>query len=61
MMLLLILGLLLWSFAHLMKRVTPGFRAAMPDTAGKLLVTVLSLAAIVLMVIGFRAAEVVIL
>ena len=61
MMLLLILGLLLWSFAHLMKRVTPGFRASMSDTAGKLLVTALSLAAIVLMVIGFRAAEVVVL
>ena len=60
-MLLLVLGVLLWSYSHLMKRVTPGLRGAMPDTTGKLVVTVMSLAAVVLMVIGYRAAEVTVL
>lgn len=60
-MLLLVLGVLLWSFSHLMKRVTPGLRSAMPDTVGKLVVTGMSLAAVALMVAGYRAAEVVVL
>lgn len=52
----LILGLLLWAGAHLFKRIAPGARAAMGD-AGKGAVAVVSLAGIVLMVIGYRMAE----
>lgn len=54
---LLILGLVLWTAAHLFKRVAPGPRARMGDIPAKLAVTVLSLAAVVLMVIGYRRAE----
>ncbi|MES2142976.1 MAG: NnrU family protein [Pseudomonadota bacterium] len=59
-MTLLILGLLLWSSAHLFKRLAPDARARMGDP-GKAVVAVASLAAIVLMVIGYRAADVVVL
>ena len=52
----LILGLLLWSGAHFFKRFAPGPRARLGD-AGKGLVALLSVAGIVLMVIGYRAAE----
>jgi uncharacterized membrane protein len=52
----LILGLLLWVGAHFFKRFAPGPRARLGD-AGKGLVAVLSLAGIVLMVIGYRAAD----
>lgn len=52
----LILGLLLWTGAHLFKRLAPGPRAAMGD-AGKGVIAVANLAAIVLMVIGYRMAE----
>ena len=55
-MTLLILGVLLWSFAHLFKRLVPSLRAGMGD-AGKGLVAVASLVAIVLMVIGYRMAD----
>lgn len=55
-MILLILGLLLWSGAHFFKRALPEQRAAMGD-AGKGLVAVLALAGIVLMVIGYRNAD----
>ena len=54
-MILLILGLILWSGSHLFKRLLPDRRAAMGD-AGKGVVALLSLAGIVLMVIGYRAA-----
>ena len=54
-MILLILGLMLWSGSHLFKRLLPDRRAAMGD-AGKGVVALLSLAGIVLMVIGYRAA-----
>lgn len=57
-MVLLILGLILWSGSHLFKRLFPGMRAAMGDT-GKGVVALGSLIAIVLMVIGYRNAEVV--
>jgi uncharacterized membrane protein len=59
-MTLLILGLLLWWASHLFKRLAPAARARMGD-AGKGVVAVASLAAIVLMVIGYRAADVVVL
>jgi uncharacterized membrane protein len=54
-MTLLILGLILYSGSHLFKRLLPDRRAAMGD-AGKGLVALVSLAGIVLMVIGYRAA-----
>ncbi len=57
-MLLLVLGLILWLVSHLSRRFIPAV-AAMPDGPRKGLVTLLSLGAVVLMVIGFRQAEVV--
>jgi len=55
--LLLGLGVLLWSGSHLWKRLAPASRAAMGEP-GKGLVSVLSLAGIVLMVLGYRWAPV---
>lgn len=55
-MTLLILGLLLWSGAHFLKRIAPTARARMGD-AGKGLVALLSVLGIVAMVIGYRGAE----
>jgi uncharacterized membrane protein len=55
-MTLLILGVLLWTGAHLFKRLAPGPRAALGD-AGKGVVAIASLVAIVLMVFGYRAAD----
>ena len=55
-MTLLILGLLLFAGSHLFKRLAPDARAGLGDK-GKLLVTLLSLAGIVLMVVGYRGAE----
>ena len=60
-MYLLIAGVLIWACSHLMKRVTPGFRAGLGDGPGKLVATVLSILAIVLMVKGYGAADVVVL
>jgi uncharacterized membrane protein len=60
-LLLLIAGVLLWAYSHLMKRVTPGFRAGLGENTGKLVVTVLSIVAIVMMVKGYRGADVVVL
>jgi uncharacterized membrane protein len=51
--LILVLGVLLWSGAHLFKRIAPDARAGMGDK-GKGIVAVLSVVAIVLMVIGYR-------
>ena len=53
----LVLGVVLWNAAHLFKRVAPDMRASMGE-AGKGVVAVLVLGAIVLMVLGYRAAEV---
>lgn len=55
-MILLILGVVLWSVAHLFKRIAPGPRAAMGD-AGKGAVALALAVSIVLMVIGYRGAE----
>jgi len=52
----LIAGLALWSGAHFWKRIAPASRARFGD-AGKGIVAVLSVAAIVLIVIGYRGAE----
>jgi uncharacterized membrane protein len=54
-MILIILGLALWSAVHLFKRLAPEARASMGDRA-KAWVTVGSIAAVVLMVIGYRGA-----
>ena len=54
-MALLILGLILYAGSHLFKRLLPDQRASMGDM-GKAVVAVASLAGIVLMVMGYRAA-----
>ncbi len=59
-MLLLVLGVLLWAYSHLMKRVTPGFRAKLGDGPGKGVATVLALLALYLMISGYRSADVVV-
>ena len=56
-MTLLVLGVALWSAAHLFKRLAPGMRAGMGE-AGKGVVAVLVVAGVVMMVLGYRAAEV---
>lgn len=53
-MILMVLGLLVWSGAHLFKRLAPDARARLGDP-GRGVVAVLSLVGVVLMVIGFRA------
>lgn len=57
-MTLLVLGVLLWAGAHFFKRLMPDARARMGD-AGKGIVAVALVVSVVLMVIGYRAAEVV--
>ena len=52
----LILGLVLWTAAHLFKRVAPDLRARMGN-AGKGLAAVGILAGLVLMIVGYRQAE----
>lgn len=52
----LVIGVVLWSGAHLFKRLAPRVRKGMGD-AGKGMVAAASLLAIVLMVIGYRIAE----
>ena len=55
-MLLLILSLILWAAVHFWKRIAPDHRDSFGDK-GKGIVAIGSVAAIVLMVIGYRAAE----
>lgn len=55
-MTLIVLGLALWSAAHLWKRIAPAHRAGFGEK-GKGIVALLSVGAIVLMVIGYRGAE----
>lgn len=55
-MLMLILGVILWSLAHWFKRFAPDRRAGLGD-AGKGLVAIGVLAGLVLMVLGYRAAD----
>jgi uncharacterized membrane protein len=57
-MLLLIVGLLLWSLAHLFKRLAPEARASLGDR-GKGLVALAILVSVVLMWIGYRHAPVI--
>ena len=54
----LIAGLILWSLAHLFKRLAPDLRARMGN-AGKGLVALGVLVGLVLMVVGYRQAEVI--
>lgn len=56
----LIFGVALWWGAHLFKRLAPDARAAMGDK-GKGLMALLLLASIVLMVVGYRGADVTVL
>jgi uncharacterized membrane protein len=60
-MLLLILGLLLWSLAHLFRRLAPDARARLGEGPGKGLVALGILAGLVLMVVGYRAAPTILL
>lgn len=53
----LVIGVGLWAFSHLMKRVTPGFRAGLGDGPGKGVVSVLALLAIGAMVYGYKHAD----
>ena len=56
----LILGLLLWTAAHLFKRLAPAARGALQDRMGdvsKLVFTVMILGSVALMVLGYRAAD----
>lgn len=53
----LVLGVLLWAYSHLMKRVTPGFRAGLGEGRGKGLASLLTILAIGLMIWGYRSAD----
>jgi len=55
-MTLLIAGVLLWTLAHFFKRIAPGVREPMGEK-GKGPVALAILASVVLMVVGYRAAE----
>ncbi len=55
-MTLLILGLFLWAAAHAFKRLAPDARARMGN-AGKGIVALVILVALVLMIVGYRSAE----
>lgn len=50
------LGVLLWAYSHLMKRVTPGFRAGLGDNRGKAVASVLTAVAVGLMIWGYGQA-----
>ena len=56
-MLYLILGLLLWSAAHLMRRLAPGLREALGEVPGKAIIAVLLVVSIWLMSKGYRMAD----
>ena len=57
----LVIGVALWTFSHLMKRVTPGFRARLGDGPGKGVASVLALLAVGAMIYGYGQADVVVL
>ncbi|WP_373356084.1 NnrU family protein [Pseudoroseicyclus sp. CXY001] len=52
----LILGVLLWSLPHMMKRFAPGLRARMGEGPGRGVIAVAALAGLVLMIVGYRNA-----
>lgn len=49
-------GVLLWSLAHLLKRVAPGWRARL-GSAGRPLVAVSIVLSVILMILGYQQAE----
>ncbi len=55
-MILILIGLILWSAVHFWKRIAPDHRAKFGD-AGKGIVAAGSVIAIILMVVGYRGAE----
>ena len=57
----LVIGVVLWAYSHLMKRLTPGIRAGLGDRAGKGVAAVLALLAVGAMIYGYKQAEVVVL
>ncbi len=57
----LVFGVLLWAGSHLMKRITPGFRAGLGDGPGKAVVSILALLAVGAMIYGYQQAEVTVL
>lgn len=57
-MLWLVLGVLIWTLSHLMKRLAPGLSAALGEGPRKGLVTALTLLALGLMILGYRSAPV---
>jgi uncharacterized membrane protein len=59
MILVLCFGVALWAYSHLMKRVTPNFRASLGEEKGKLVATALTVLALALMIWGYRGAEVI--
>ncbi|WP_010137376.1 NnrU family protein [Oceanicola sp. S124] len=56
-MALILLGLVLWTWPHLMKEYTPGLRAGLAEGSAKGLVAVSAFLAVALMVLGYRSAE----
>ena len=52
--LILTLGVVLWAYSHLMKRVTPNLRASLGEAKGKGVVALLSFVALGLMIWGYR-------
>jgi uncharacterized membrane protein len=59
--LILTLGVILWAYSHLMKRVTPNLRASMGDARGKGVAALLALVALGLMIWGYQRADVIVL
>ena len=57
----LVIGVALWAYSHLMKRVTPGFRASLGDGPGKGVAAVLALLAVAAMIYGYGTADVIVL
>ncbi len=57
--LILTLGVVLWAYSHLMKRITPSFRASLGEARGKGVVALLSLVAVALMIWGYQGADVI--
>ena len=53
----LVIGVGLWAYSHLMKRVTPDLRAGLGDGTGKAVVSALSFLALAAMIYGYRHAE----
>ncbi|WP_163849021.1 NnrU family protein [Pseudooceanicola aestuarii] len=56
-MFLIALGLVLWTWPHLMNSLTPGLRTRLGDGRAKPLIALSALLGIVLMVIGYRGAD----